>query len=101
MIAVARTSLQRSWRPTRPVPTSKRARRASAGRSSTQWQIPAGARVLEIGCGQGDTTAVLADAVGSAGRVIAVDIADPSYGAPVTIGESARHLSDGPARAPG
>jgi SAM-dependent methyltransferase len=61
-----------------------------------QWQIPEGARVLEIGCGQGDTTAVLADAVGSAGRVIAVDIADPSYGAPVTIGDSARRLSEGP-----
>ena len=61
-----------------------------------QWQIPEGARVLEIGCGQGDTTAVLADALGSAGRVIAVDIADPSYGAPVTIGASTRHLSAGP-----
>jgi SAM-dependent methyltransferase len=61
-----------------------------------QWQIPEGARLLEIGCGQGDTTAVLADALGSAGRVIAVDIADPSYGAPVTIGESTRRLAAGP-----
>jgi SAM-dependent methyltransferase len=61
-----------------------------------QWQISEGARVLEIGCGQWDTTVVLADAVGNTGRVIAVDIADPSYGAPVTIGESAHHLSQGP-----
>jgi SAM-dependent methyltransferase len=60
------------------------------------WEIPAGARVLEIGCGQGDTTAVLADAVGKRGRVIAVDAAEPTYGAPITIGDSARHLSDGP-----
>jgi SAM-dependent methyltransferase len=61
-----------------------------------QWEIPEGARVLEIGCGQGDTTVVLADAVGSTGRVIAVDIADPSYGAPVAIGESGHLLSQGP-----
>lgn len=60
------------------------------------WQIPEGARVLEIGCGQGDTTAALADAVGARGRVVAVDVAEPSYGAPITIGESARHLSEGP-----
>jgi SAM-dependent methyltransferase len=60
------------------------------------WQIPEDARVLEIGCGQGDTTAVLADAVGDRGRVIAVDVAEPSYGAPITIGDSARHLSSGP-----
>src|SRR5206468_10004496 len=60
------------------------------------WQIPEGARVLEIGGGQGDTTAVLADAVGERGRVIAVDLAEPSYGAPITIGESAAHLSEGP-----
>lgn len=60
------------------------------------WAIPEGARVLEIGCGQGDTTAVLAEAVGPEGRVVAVDPADPSYGAPVTIGDSTRHLADGP-----
>jgi SAM-dependent methyltransferase len=60
------------------------------------WQIAPGARVLEIGCGQGDTTAVLADAVGAGGRVIAVDPADPGYGAPVTLGESTRRLADDP-----
>jgi len=57
------------------------------------WQIPLGARVLEIGCGQGDTTAVLAEAVGPTGLVVAVDLADPSYGAPVNLGDSARFLS--------
>ncbi|SFR27996.1 Protein-L-isoaspartate(D-aspartate) O-methyltransferase (PCMT) [Lentzea waywayandensis] len=60
------------------------------------WQIPAGARVLEIGCGQGDMTAVLADLVGPDGRVVGTDIAPPGYGAPVTVGDSARHLLDGP-----
>lgn len=52
------------------------------------WQIPSGAKVLEIGCGQGDMTAVLADAVGPAGSILAVDIADPSYGTPLSLGQS-------------
>ena len=56
------------------------------------WRIPDGAKVLEIGCGQGDMTAVLANAVGDRGHVIAVDIADPGYGAPVTLGEATARL---------
>jgi SAM-dependent methyltransferase len=56
------------------------------------WGIRPGASVLEIGCGQGDMTAALADAVGRQGRVVAVDIADPSYGTPITIGQSAEVL---------
>jgi len=56
------------------------------------WQIPEGARVLELGCGQGDTTKVLARAVGREGRVLAIDTADPSYGGPVTIGEATRQV---------
>ncbi|MFF2576611.1 class I SAM-dependent methyltransferase [Streptomyces goshikiensis] len=62
----------------------------------SSWDIPAGASVLEVGCGQGDMTAVLAEAVGPQGRVVAVDIADPSYGAPVTRGQSANHLKATP-----
>jgi SAM-dependent methyltransferase len=57
------------------------------------WNIPEGSKVLEVGCGQGDMTAVLAHAVGSSGRVTAVDAADPDYGGPVTVGKSAEHLS--------
>lgn len=60
------------------------------------WSIPSGARVLEIGCGQGDMTAVLAETVGPHGRVVAVDPAPPDYGTPVTIGESIRALATGP-----
>jgi hypothetical protein len=52
------------------------------------WGIEPGSSVLEIGCGQGDMTAVLADAVGPDGHVIAVDNADPGYGSPVTLGQS-------------
>ncbi|MCW3099788.1 MAG: Methyltransferase type 11 [Chthonomonadaceae bacterium] len=60
------------------------------------WQIPQGAKVLEIGCGQGDMTAALAHAVGPTGHVTAVDIASPEYGAPVTLGQAAAHLKNAP-----
>ena len=59
------------------------------------WGIEPGMRVLEIGCGQGDMTAVLAEAVGATGRVVAVDAAAQDYGAPLTLGESAKHLHCG------
>ena len=60
------------------------------------WHIPPGASVLEIGCGQGDMTAALAHAVGSAGHVLAVDIAPPGYGGPLTVGQSADYLKSMP-----
>jgi ubiquinone/menaquinone biosynthesis C-methylase UbiE len=50
------------------------------------WGIPAGSRVLEIGCGQGDTTAALAITVGKDGFVRGIDVAPASYGAPETLG---------------
>lgn len=59
-----------------------------------RWGIQPGAKVLEVGCGQGDTTAVLADAVGENGFVTAVDLAKPSYGAPVTLGDSTSRLAE-------
>lgn len=48
--------------------------------------------MLEIGCGQGDTTLVLADAVGESGRVTAIDIASKEYGAPLTLEEAANRI---------
>lgn len=39
----------------------------------SKWNIPAGSRVLELGCGQGDCTAVLAHIVGPKGHVTAID----------------------------
>lgn len=56
------------------------------------WDIRNGSRILEIGCGQGDTTAVLAHFVGESGFVHGVDIASPNYGAPITVGDSAKYL---------
>lgn len=50
--------------------------------------IKEGMKVLEIGCGQGDTTVVLADVVGENGHVTAIDIAPPDNGAPFTLGEA-------------
>jgi SAM-dependent methyltransferase len=60
------------------------------------WEIQPGMRVLEIGCGQGDTTAALAEAVGPTGYVTAIDLAPETYGAPVSLGASATHLRNGP-----
>ena len=57
------------------------------------WNIPTGSKVLELGCGQGDCTTVLAHTVGEQGRVVAVDPAELDYGAsfsPSTQAESSR-----------
>ncbi len=59
-----------------------------------KWGVPRGAKILEVGCGQGETTAVLAEAVGVNGYVVATDPASYNYGSPITIGESARFLSE-------
>jgi SAM-dependent methyltransferase len=56
------------------------------------WGIKKGSKVLEIGCGQGDTTAVLAFLVGEKGFVHGIDVASPDYGSPLTLGESINFL---------
>ncbi|KAF7375025.1 Methyltransf-25 domain-containing protein [Mycena sanguinolenta] len=60
------------------------------------WSIANGARVLEIGCGQGDTTLALAEAVGETGHVDAVDPAPLDYGSPKTLGQAQDTISAGP-----
>ncbi|OJJ45974.1 hypothetical protein ASPZODRAFT_159594 [Penicilliopsis zonata CBS 506.65] len=60
------------------------------------WNIPTGSKVLELGCGQGDCTTVLAHAVGEEGKVVAVDPADLDYGSPYTLGQAQGHISQGP-----
>lgn len=57
--------------------------------------ITEGMRVLEIGCGQGDTTAVIAAKVGATGYVKAIDLAEGSYGSPITLEEATTHLKNG------
>ncbi|CAF4199286.1 unnamed protein product, partial [Adineta steineri] len=58
------------------------------------WSIQPGSNVLEIGCGQGDCTAVLASLVGSSGHVTGIDPGDLSYGAPYTLGQAQEHLKN-------
>jgi ubiquinone/menaquinone biosynthesis C-methylase UbiE len=60
------------------------------------WNIQNGSRILELGCGQGDCTTVLASAVGDQGKVVAVDPADLDYGNPYTLGQAQEHISQGP-----
>lgn len=45
-----------------------------------KWGLVPGSKVLEIGCGQGDCTLVLADLVGEHGHVTAIDPAPLDYG---------------------
>jgi predicted methyltransferase len=45
-----------------------------------RWGVRQGERVLELGCGQGDCTTVLATAVGEQGHVTAIDPASLDYG---------------------
>jgi cyclopropane fatty-acyl-phospholipid synthase-like methyltransferase len=54
--------------------------------------IKEGMRVLEIGCGQGDTTVAIAESVGEHGHVVAIDIASPNYGAPLTLGQATERI---------
>ena len=51
-----------------------------------------GAQIIEIGCGQGETTVALAAAVGASGRVLAVDNGPAEYGRPVTLGEAHAYI---------
>ncbi|KAM7220626.1 putative SAM-dependent methyltransferase [Rhypophila decipiens] len=64
--------------------------------SFTHQKDSHGLRILEIGCGQGTCTQVLAEAVSPNGHIDAVDPAPLDYGAPFTIGQAQSHLSAGP-----
>ncbi|MCJ1313719.1 hypothetical protein MMC25_007399 [Agyrium rufum] len=60
-----------------------------------KWGIKAGSRVLEVGCGQGDSL-VLANVVGPEGHIDAIDPAPPTYGGPINLGQSQSHLKSSP-----
>ncbi|KAK4705693.1 hypothetical protein P7C70_g519, partial [Phenoliferia sp. Uapishka_3] len=53
-----------------------------------KWGIKEGDTVLELGCGQGDATSVMATAVGENGHVTAVDPAPMDYGSSSSIRDS-------------
>lgn len=57
------------------------------------WQIAPGSRILELGCGQGNATAVLAHAAGPEGHIDAVDPGALDYGAPFTLAQAQDHLT--------
>lgn len=56
------------------------------------WRPGIGAHIIEVGCGQGETTVTLAAAVGASGRVLAVDNGPAEYGRPVTLGEAHAYI---------
>jgi SAM-dependent methyltransferase len=58
------------------------------------WSIPTGSNILEIGCGQGECSLVLADTIGPQGTVTAIDTASPSYGTPCTLGQSQDYIKN-------
>lgn len=57
------------------------------------WSISPDSKILEIGCGQGDCTEILARVVGPSGHVDAIDPAPLDYGSPETLGEAQARLS--------
>ncbi|GJN70287.1 hypothetical protein PLIIFM63780_003123 [Purpureocillium lilacinum] len=57
------------------------------------WGIAQGPdRLLDIGCGQGECSLVLASVVGPTGHVTGTDVAPPDYGAPFTVGQCQEHI---------
>jgi len=56
------------------------------------WDVADGDHVLEVGCGQGEMSVVLADAVGPYGKVLAVDNAPANYGSPISIGDAHKKI---------
>lgn len=56
------------------------------------WGIHSGQRLLDIGCGQGESVLVLATLVGPSGHVTGVDDAPPDYGAPFNVDESRAYI---------
>jgi hypothetical protein len=56
------------------------------------WGIPASSTILEIGCGQGDMTLVLASTVGADGHVEAIDAAGESSGSPLTFAQATARI---------
>ncbi|KUM59854.1 hypothetical protein ACN42_g7269 [Penicillium freii] len=53
-----------------------------------EWHVRPNERILDIGCGQGESCLALALAVGKGGHVTGIDTAPPDYGSPFTMREA-------------
>ncbi|KAL0465167.1 hypothetical protein QR685DRAFT_538769 [Neurospora intermedia] len=62
----------------------------------SEWSIPPGSRVLDIGCGQGDSSLVLALELGPTCHITGIDTAPPDYGTPLNISESQEKILQSP-----
>ncbi|OKL57767.1 hypothetical protein UA08_06881 [Talaromyces atroroseus] len=60
------------------------------------WDIPASQHLLDIGCGQGESSLALALAVSPIGHITALDPAQPDYGTPFTVAESHAYILNSP-----
>ena len=58
------------------------------------WDITPGQRLLDIGCGQGESCLVLAEVLGPSTHITGIDQADPNYGTPFALGESQQHIKN-------
>lgn len=57
------------------------------------WAIEPGARVLDIGCGQGESSVVLAQVLGPTSAIVGIDTARPDYGRPYNVSQSQEHIA--------
>ncbi|KAF7186794.1 Methyltransferase ustM [Pseudocercospora fuligena] len=60
---------------------------------ATVWAIEAGSSILDIGCGQGESSITLALRLGPGARIVGIDTAVPGYGSPHTVAEAWNFIS--------
>ncbi|KAK0708466.1 hypothetical protein B0H67DRAFT_495731 [Lasiosphaeris hirsuta] len=63
---------------------------------TSAWSIAPGSHVLDIGCGQGESSLTLAVELGPSSRVTGIDTASIDYGTPYTIRASQSHMLASP-----
>ncbi|KAI7265003.1 hypothetical protein KC345_g8613 [Hortaea werneckii] len=56
------------------------------------WQMLPDSRILDIGCGQGESSLVLAELLGPGGHITGIDTASHDYGSPFTVGEAQSYI---------